>query len=133
MEERETLLALADSGLKHSTLEYYGQTRVYPLLVDDIVCVNSESSSCVQLADMLSGATCHAANVRARGGTPSQFEVDLLEILLEKKLIAGCIWPTNEVTPEGVGADGNYSGNPADFTMRLLNKDKDAMKKGARG
>lgn len=118
---RELLLKLSDPTLKPTKISYYGLNYEFPLLIDDINCADSKGYPSLQLADFLAGAVCQAFNTKVIAGTLCGFDQELMDILVQKKLFIGGIWPSpKDVTPESLDATGDYHGSPADITTSLL-------------
>jgi hypothetical protein len=126
--ERARLLKFSDPNLKPVELQHYGFSQVYPLKLASLTIGESHNSKLIQVADLLSGATCHALNSRASGKPTDEMEDKLAGLLFEKMLIIGGMWPDRAVTPEALEADGMYHGNPVDYMMRIFSEDPTVMR-----
>jgi hypothetical protein len=121
--EKEVLMKFSDPELKAVHVQHYGMSRVFPLKICAITTVASHEHSSVQLADLLAGAVCHALHAKGLQKRPEPFEEEALETIFEKKLFAGGMWPSTDVTPEALDAKGEYGTNPVDYSMRILGDD----------
>lgn len=122
-QERERLLKFSDPDLKDVEVAYYDRSAVYPLKINTIACVDSATSSLIQMADFVVGAACHAFNGKAISGAFDDFEKQLADLLFQQHLIVGGMWPGTDVTPEGLEATGEYTQNPVDYATRILRDD----------
>lgn len=121
--ERERIMKQANPLLKATTVTHYGTTVQYPLMVHDVTVSSSDEHKAIQLADFFAGAVCHALNGKAKGEKPTRIEEQIAEVLFRKRLVCGGLWPDKEVTPEGLGVEGEYGTNPLDYVTRIFGGD----------
>lgn len=128
LHEKARIMKLSDPNLKSVDITHYGRTQKYPLQIQEIQSVSSDSVHSVQLADFLAGSASHALNAIAKSEKPTETEVEIRKLLFQKDIICGGLWPDKEVTPEGLEAHGEYGVNPIDYTNLILSNDPSVYK-----
>lgn len=102
--ERTVLEGLSEDSHAPVTIGYDRRKMQFPLKMASLAFVDSRTEKQVQLADVIAGAI--SSGLRAKSGTrESSFEDDLLQIIAEKNLVVGGIWPSADITPEALGTN----------------------------
>ena len=126
---KPVLLKLSDPSVKPVTAGYNSRTMDYPLRVNSITPVASETSKEVQFADILAGAACCFLKGQ-NSAAPTTFEGKIAAQMAGKRLIPNMLWPDTKVTPKELNADGDETGqvNLNDYAAQIL-RDHPSTKK----
>jgi hypothetical protein len=91
----ELFRKLSDPRLKRTVTGEGERTTVFPLLVEDIVTVDSKSDVRVQLADIIAGAAVAALGERSSDTDKEEAEFPdrLQSLMCDKQLFSGGVWP----------------------------------------
>jgi hypothetical protein len=91
----DTLRRLSDPRLKRTVTGDGERTSVFPLLVEDIVTLDSKSDVRVQMADVIAGAAVAALREGSSNTDKEEAEFNdrLQSIMGDKQLFSGGVWP----------------------------------------
>jgi hypothetical protein len=107
------------SQLPEAEVGYGSRKHVYPLPVGNITTYDSKDNLQVQLSDLL----VSAYNYLLTKGVMN-LSTPLYELLIKSKLITlkgDSLWPSNKVTPEQLGTEGDVDGqHPLDFLAKQI-------------
>jgi hypothetical protein len=119
--QREHLMRLADPSIKPQLIPITGgEYASYPLKVTEIVTTCSQRSKQVQFADLVCGAANHVLIAIASRKPLDDIQQRLRNVFFGKPLFVGAMWPSSEVTPEGVEADHVVGETAVGFAVRVL-------------
>ncbi|RYZ81896.1 MAG: DUF3800 domain-containing protein [Proteobacteria bacterium] len=103
LDEQKLLLdSLSDAQLAQIESGYDRRKMSLPLPMTKLRFADSKQERQIQLADVFAGAVAGGLRNR-KSGTEDGFESDMLDILAEKKIIVGGIWPTRDLSPKDLG------------------------------
>ena len=122
--ERGNLLRMSDSRLRHVIVGYDRRKIELPLMVANIIAVDSTTEQQVQFADILGGAIASAAKARLRAPLQNgTFGRKIFETCFSKGLIINAVWPDNEVDPKALETDtkpGPADVDPATYAAMVF-------------
>lgn len=114
---------LLDPDLPDAVVGQDRRTIKFPLRVDSFRRANSEHHLQLQLADLLAGAFATYLRNRVNGETDYRPEyAEKLEAIgfLGSGLAINCVWPTADVAPEDLGAEGTVLKDSATHIAQIL-------------
>jgi hypothetical protein len=118
---REHLMKMADPSIEPRMIPITGgEYASYPLKVKEIVTTCSKDSKEVQFADLVCGAANHVLHPMVARTPLDEIQRRLREVFFEKPLFVGAMWPSSDVTPEGVEAAHVTGETAVDFAVRVL-------------
>ena len=103
--------ALSSPDLVAARFDNPGGAQLFPMNVIATRFGNSENECQLQICDLLVGATAAFLRNRIRQDSDTQYFECLADAGIET-LIVGGLWPSPEVTPDGLGMKG-WDGNTA--------------------
>jgi hypothetical protein len=113
--------ALTRSDLPEATFQASGDTRIhFPLNVEATRTANSQQVRQLQFADIVAGAMAEFCASRIDPALRSAYTDALVDAGILTLAIGG-IWPSTDVTPEGMGTSG-MSGEHLDYMQAQLKK-----------
>ena len=117
--QKETLERLMDVNGPYQKVGYDRRTFEFPLRSDRIELGDSKTDPRLQVADLISGSCFHWARGKADIKYQDEFwlQLDRLDMT---KLAIGVIWPSPEVTPEGMGTHIGGGNNAVDAVSRYM-------------
>lgn len=80
----------------------------------------SEGNRSIQIADLLAGTANYIFSPIVSSVPSNDWQIACRDIFLKKGLIDNVLWPSREVTPEGVGALHVTGELPLDYTVNIL-------------
>lgn len=117
---QQIFLDYSDLSGKPVVADYYGEKIEYPLKIERFEFVDSQTEASVRLADLLAGVAADAATPLVRLEKPSPYQKTLIKGIVDRKLVLNALWPTQDVTPESLGAEEPTDVNPASIAVDFL-------------
>ena len=117
------LMTFSDPELAEHHQDYYGAGYSYPLKVTDITPVSSDGNRGVQFADIVAGAHAHFGTRLSLRTVLDPYVSALRDVILAKGLPILTLWPSTDVTPQALEADGPMSSDPVEYAGRILARD----------
>jgi hypothetical protein len=123
VEEQQEILKLFSDFRQQSIKFGYGIREFeLPLRVKNIDFLDSKDEYRLQLIDVITSSFTYWAKNKLKGENEDLFFKELEKIQFDK-YIKNIVWPSDEVTPETLGADRHeFKENPADVVARFLKK-----------
>ena len=121
-QEIDTLIQFSDESLVQKYIPCPAGTASFPLKANSIKMVRSHDSRSVQLADLISGATNSVLSSLSNGEKFEPWQEAVWCFLSTHEVISG-IWPSREVTPEGLGTTHVTGETPVDYSVRVFGGD----------
>lgn len=96
----------------------------FPLRSNTISDGSSKGNRAVQIADLVAGAANYIFSPVATMRPSDSWQIACRQIFIEKELVQNVLWPSSEVTPEGVGALHVTGEKPLDYTVEILGRNE---------
>lgn len=125
------LMKFSDPNLVEHHQDYYGEGYSYPLQVSDITAVSSDGSRGVQLADIVAGAHAQFGGRLSQRAPLDPYVAALRDVILDKGFPVMALWPSSDVTPQALGADGPMPSDPVEYAARILSGDPTTRRPGS--
>jgi len=125
--ERDQFLEFAHQDLREAKIGSDTRNMEFPLKVADIIRADSRASRLIQVADLFAGVTSYAVTPIANRVRPDELARSFFE-LLSKRCWLNAVWPTAHVTPEELGTEDFVGETPVDYSMRILQRDRETRK-----
>lgn len=119
--QRDHLMKMAAASIEPQLIPITGgEYASYPLRITEIKTTCSKASREVQFADLVCGAANYVLLQIVQRRPLDEIQTRLRDVFAGKALYAGGIWPSNDVTPEGVEAEHVVGETAVDFAVRVL-------------
>ncbi|MEI6800843.1 MAG: DUF3800 domain-containing protein [Pseudomonadota bacterium] len=120
----KTIQKLSNPSIKPKILPAVGDGwSSLPYRSTSIAGGSSKDNRAVQIADLVAGTANYIFSPIANSLPSNNWQTACREIFFEKNLIQNVLWPSREVTPEGVGALHVRGELPLDYTVQILATD----------
>lgn len=121
-EQQEILKLFSDFRQKKVKFGYGIREFELPIRVKNIDFLDSKDEYRLQLIDVITSSFTYWAKNKLQGDNENPFFRELEKIQFEK-FIKNIVWPSEEVTPEALGADRHeFKENPADVVANFLKR-----------
>lgn len=121
-EQQEILKLFSDFRQKNVKFGYGIREVELPFRVKNIGFLDSKDEYRLQLIDVITSSFTYWAKNKLQGDNEDPFFKELEKIQFDK-YVKNIVWPSDEVTPEALGADRHeFKENPADVVAKFLKR-----------
>lgn len=117
--QRKMWDALVSPSAPSAIVGYDSRKRKYPLNIEETSFIDGKTSSALQIADILAGATS-AVLKGATSPSAKEYTDGLREIWSDKQLDGYYYLPSTAVSPDELGTVGDDGEDPLEYTAKLL-------------
>lgn len=120
---REFLKIVSDPSLRPIDVPRVAGSTRFPLRISEVRAVDSLSSRQVQIADLIAGLMASVFGALSKSTPLQPWQQAARELFCDRGPFAGALWPSPDVTPEGVDAAHVVGESAPNYMFRILTGD----------